>query len=109
MAVKDTEEENEAPYQEECLKREKGGGGRWGIVRKKRGEDGRRWTGTKPLGGGRGESTPSRSRMKKRGNRRKETIKICPLSACIFCSHKYKLKNFNLFAGLRTPVHSHTR
>ena len=23
-----------------------------GIVRKKRGEDGRRWTGTKPLGGG---------------------------------------------------------
>ena len=24
----------------------------WGIVRKKRGEDGRRWKGTKPLGGG---------------------------------------------------------
>ena len=31
--------------------RERGGGG-WGIVRKKRGEDGRRWKGTKPLGGG---------------------------------------------------------
>ena len=31
--------------------RERGVGG-GGIVRKKRGEDGRRWKGTKPLGGG---------------------------------------------------------
>ena len=88
--------------------RERGWGG--GIVRKKRGGgNGRRWTGTKPLGGGGRESTTSRPRMKKRRNRRKETIKICTLSAYIFCSHKYKLKNSNLFAGLRTPVHSHMR
>ena len=48
-------------------------------------------------GGGR-ESTPSRSRMKKRRNRRKETVKICSLSPYSFYSHKYKLKNFCLQA-----------
>ena len=35
-------------------------------------------------------------RMKKRRNRRKETVKICSLSPYIFYSHKYKLKNFCL-------------
>ena len=37
----------------------------WGILRKKRGEDERRWTGTKPLGGGGRESTPSRCKDEK--------------------------------------------
>ena len=69
-----------------------------GIVRNKRGEDGRRWKGTKPLGGGGRESTPSRPRMKKRRNRRTETVNICSLSPYIFYSHKYKLKNFCLQA-----------
>ena len=47
------------------MKREKGVGEGWGIVRKKRGEDGRRWTGTKPLGGDGRESTPSRPKDEK--------------------------------------------
>ena len=40
----------------------------------------------------------ARPRMKKRRNRRKETVKICSLSPYIFYSHKYKLKNFCLQA-----------
>ena len=39
-----------------------------------------------------------KAKDEKERNRRKETIKICPLSAYIFCSHKYKLKNFCLQA-----------
>ena len=42
MAFKDTEEENEAPYQEECLKREKGGWEGRGVVNSKKEEGGRR-------------------------------------------------------------------
>ena len=50
----------------------------WGIVRKKRGEDGRRWTGTKPLEGGRRESTPSR--REGTAGRRKEKSVLCHLT-----------------------------
>ena len=108
MAVKERGRERGAISTKMLEERERGGGG-WGIVRKKRGEDGRRWTGTKPLGGGGRESTPSRPRMKKRRNRRKETVKICPLSHYIFNLFTQIQTKKLLFARLRTPVHSHTR
>ena len=76
-----------------------------GIVRKKRGEDGRRWKGRKPLGGG----WKRKHDVKERRNSRKETIKICPLSHYIFNLFTQIQTKKLLFAHLGTPVHSHTR
>lgn len=76
-----------------------------GIVRKKRGEDGRRWKGTKPLG----EGWKRKHDVKERRNSRNETIKICPLSPYIFNLFTQIQTKKLLFARLRTPVHSHTR
>ena len=45
-----------------------------GKVRNKREENGRRWTGKKRLGGSGRDRTQSRPRMRKRRNRRKDTI-----------------------------------
>ena len=52
MAVKERGRERGAILKREKAGWEVGGGVGWEIVRKKRGEDGRSWTGTKPLGGG---------------------------------------------------------
>ena len=68
MAVE--EEENEAPYQEECLRREKCGG-EGGLGNSKKEERGRReeMDGKKRLGGIGREMTRSRARTKWRRNR----------------------------------------
>ena len=86
---------------------ERGGGG-WGIVRKKRGEDGRRWTGTKPLGEGGRESTSSRPKDEKEKEQQEGGNKNLFFVTLHFLFTQIQTKK-RLFAGLRTPVHSHTR
>ena len=80
----------------------------WGIVRKKRGEDGRRWTGTKPLGGGGRESTPSRRKDEKEKEQEEGDSKHLFFVTLHFLFTQIQTKKL-LFAGLRTPFHSHTR
>ena len=80
----------------------------WGIVRKKRGEDGRRWTGTKPLGGGGRESTPSRRKDEKEKEQEEGDSKHLFFVTLHFLFTQIQTKKL-LFAGLHTPVHSHTR
>lgn len=92
MAVKERGRERGAILRRILEEREVGWG--WGIVRKKRGEDGRRWTAKNRWEGVEEKARRQGARMKKRRNSRKEAIKICPLSPDIFCLHKYKLKNF---------------
>ena len=79
-----------------------------GIVRKKRGEDGRRWTGTKPLGGGGRESTPSRCKDEKEKEQEEGDSKNLFFVTLHFLFTQIQTKKL-LFAGMRTPVHSHTR
>lgn len=80
----------------------------WGIVRKKRGEDGRRWTGTKPLGGGGRESTPSRRKDEKEKEQEEGDSKHLFFVTLHFLFTQIQTKKL-LFAVLHTPVHSHTR
>lgn len=95
MAVKERGKERGAISRRMLEERERG----LGIVRKKMGGetggDGQqqsRWEGVEEKARRQGP------RMKKRRNSWKEAIKICSLSAYIFCSHKYKLKNVCLQA-----------
>ena len=85
---------------------ERGWGGR--IVRKKRGEEGRRWTETKPLGEGGRESTPSRPKDEKEKEQQEEGNKNLSFVTSHFLFTQIQTKKL-LFAGLRTPVQNRTR
>ena len=93
MAVKERGRERGAILRRMLEEREGGGGG---VGNSKKEEGGRREEMDRNKTVGRGWKR--KHDVKERRNRRKETIKISPLSAYIFCSAKYKLKNFCLQA-----------
>ena len=71
-----------------------------GIVRNKRGEDGRRWKGTKPLGGGwkRKHDVKAKDEKEKEQEEGENNNPFFCHITFLICSHKYKLKNFCLHA-----------
>ena len=80
----------------------------WGIVRKKRGEDGRRWKGTKPLGGGWKRKHAVKAKDEKEKEQQEGDCKNLFFVTLHFLFTQIQTKKL-LFAGLHTPVHSHTR
>ena len=79
-----------------------------GIVRNKRGEDGRRWKGTKPLGGGWKRKHDVKAKDEKEKEQEEGDNKNLSFVTLHFLFTQIQTKKL-LFAGLRTPVHSHTR
>ena len=76
-----------------------GGGGGWGgIVRKKRWEDGRRWTGTKPLGGGWKRKHAVKAKDEKEKEQEEEGNKNLSFVSLHFLFTQKKTKNFCLQA-----------
>ena len=80
----------------------------WGIVRKKREEDGRRWTGTKPLGGGWKRKHTVKAKDEKEKEQEEGDSKHLFFVTLHFLFTQIQTKKL-LFAGLHTPVQSHTR
>ena len=106
MAVKERGRERGAISRRMNEERERGLG--WGIVRKKRREDGRRWTGTKPLGGGWKRKHTVKVKDEREKEQEEGDSKNLFFVTLHFLFTQMQITKL-LFAELRTPVHSHTR
>ena len=79
-----------------------------GNSKKEEGEDGRRWTGTKPLGGGWKRKHAVKAKDEKEKEQEEGDSKHLFFVTLHFLFTQIQTKKL-LFAGLHTPVHSHTR
>ena len=111
MAVKERGRERGAISRRMLEEREGGGGGGGGEVgnsKKEEGKDGRRWTGTKPLGGGWKRKHGVKDKDEKEKEQEEGDSKNQSFVSLHFLFTQIQTKK-SLFAGLRTPVHRHTR